>query len=911
MRRLAPALLFLAACSSDPKPEPVDAGEETTPEDTRTEDSEDADDSTPDVEEDAGDTADADVEEDADADTDTDDAEEDVDPLLDVWPDVPRSEVNPDADPNAWSVADGVPDGEARTGRLRDGETAFTGPESRCRPGDYVMENAHLRVCIADERAPSQYTYTGGYVVDIAPADATDGEMLEAIFPGSDLRSIAAEEIDVLRDGREGDSAVLRVTGYDVTIAAIGNFIGRLPTALPLRFETEYRLAPEGTALEVVTWVRADDPDILRRRIEPGDVLLAGDHVTAWAPEFGLLEPLPNVTSPFWFGISAEWTYGVYSPDMRVTALAPGLLESDIDPTVMTSGVVGPNTEAVFQRWLTADRDTSSVMRRLVAAGVTVGEHVTAFAGPVGDAFPERRWTITSADGAAHVIWLNESGDGVADLDAGEYTAVQWGAAAGEVTFTVPSETPITLEAPETGLVRVWVEETLDDGSAPSPAQVRISGTTSVLTFVAEGAAAIPLPPGEYTFEISRGEEFSHEIQTGVLVTAGGETMVNTALTRTMDTVGWVSGDFHQHSRRSIDSTTENSRQVLRNVGAGVDFIAPTDHDSIDDFAGLVDDMGLTDRLFTFQGIEVSPFWGHLNAFPMAYDTTVDRFGAPPLSAIDGRDIDVLTTTELVAETRARGAEIIQINHPREGSAFFNSASYDPVAGPDAADPEFWVQEFDSVEVMNDAGYTCLVMQDWFSLLSRGMRVAGVGNSDTHSDSRPSGWPRNYLATGVDAPSELTNELLVQALKSLAVSVSGGIFIDFPGGPTPGDTITATDGSITLPVRLQSPEWVGASTLIAYVNGHEVERWDITGATPADIVDFEDTITLDIASDSYVVFFAYGNGRQSVVTPGSHIFGLMNPVFVDVEGDGWTAPGVSGPEDVPRPTGIPFCDPDL
>ena len=80
--------------------------------------------------------------------------------------------------------------------------------------------------------------------------------MLEMIAPGSDLRNVFADTFEVVRDGSGGDSVVLRVSGDVLPIMAVANFLGDLLSGEPLRMETEYRLAPDDTSLEVITVLR-------------------------------------------------------------------------------------------------------------------------------------------------------------------------------------------------------------------------------------------------------------------------------------------------------------------------------------------------------------------------------------------------------------------------------------------------------------------------------------------------------------------------------------------------------------------------------------------------------------------------------------------------------------------------------
>ena len=887
---------LLVACSDN------DTDGDVAPADTGTDTVVDAPADTPDADGDSGTDSGDDAE--ADPDADAEDADASL-PPADEWEPIERTEQQDGASLGRWTPGDDVREGTARIGEHPAGYSHFSGPEARCRPGDFVLQNAAVSACIASALRPSQYTFTGGYLLDIAPADERDGEMLEMVAPGSDLRNVFADTFEVVRDGSDGGSVVLRVSGDILPIMAVANFLGGLLNGEPIRVETEYRLAPDDASLEAVTWLWGTDPDLMRARVEVGDMLLGGDHVTHWSPGFGPIASRVSTETDLWVGLSNSFAYGVWSPEMVIGAFAPGVLDSDLDPAVMTRGVIGPETVATFVRRYAVGRDTVEVRANLAPHHQPLEGETVQFAGPAEEGFPERRYAIRNSDGELEVIRLAPDGTGTAALPAGSYTAQLFGSAdpAWSTSFNVPADAPVELGHPEFGSLRIWVDEDLDAGVQPSPAQVDLLGPTSGQFHIVRGAGHWLVAPGSYEILISRGEEFSIS-EHSVEVVVDEETMVNASIARLMDTEGWASGDFHMHQRRSIDSAVENTTRVESNLAHGLDFMAPSDHDAVEDFPRIVADMGVEDLIFAYPGSEVSPAWGHTNHFPLHYDPSLPGFGSVPLSRFVDGEIVTITGPEIAAAGRALGAEVIQINHPREGSGFLNQGEYDPVLGPTETDDEYFFADFDSIEVVNSPGDTCLVMRDWFSFLAHGLSVAGIGNSDSHGLGDPVGWPRNYVLTG---DAELSDAVISEAVVAMQVSVSGGIFLDFFDAMNPGDHIAISEaGSVPFSLRAQTPTWIRAENVIVYVNGVEVDRFTIDSEDEA-IVDFEEVVDVEITADSFVVFFAFTNARQPIVTPGEHIFGFTNPIFVDVGDDGWTAPGVASEEALPLPSGIPFC----
>ncbi len=903
-------LLLAAACGGETNtsdtgaladvPVDVDSGAEadveTDPEVETTEDvTED-----PDVAEDVDVAPDLDADPDADA----------VDPLIDEWEVIPRSETQEGADETLWTPGDDLNAGQAAVGLHPSEYEHFSGPEARCRPNDYVMQNDFIAVCVANALRPSQYTYTGGFVIDMAPADDRDEEMLEMIAPGIDLRNVYADSFEVVRDGSDGGAAVLRVSGDALAFMAVGNFVGAILTGEPLFFETEFRLEPDSASLEVVTWVVGTDPDLVRTRIEPGDMMLGGDHVTHWSPMFGQIAARPLTESDLWVGVANSFSYGVWSEGMRIGVFAPGVIDSDLDPTVMTRGVIGPATEANYVRRYAVGRDTRALRQNLAPYhAANEGETVT-LTGRVSAGYEERRFAIRGPDGEFEVVRLNDDGEADVTLPAGDYTAHGWDTDTEDWTtaFTVPSTESIELNYPEFGTLDIWVDETQGESLVPSSALVEISGDETSRRHIVRGAGEFLMRPGTYDLLISRGEEFSTSEHVGIVVAAGADTEVVAAIERVMDTENWISGDFHQHQRRSIDSTVENTVRVESNLAHGLDFIAPSDHDAVENFPRIIREMGVDDLIVTYGGSEVSPVWGHTNMFPLVYSPELPGFGSVALSSVVDGEIIGITGPEIAEQARGLGADVIQVNHPREGLGFLNASEYDPVLGPEFTDDEFFFADFDSIEVVNSPSDTCEVMRDWFSFLLHGMHVAGIGNSDSHSLGDLVGWPRNYvLAEGITGASQITEEIISDAVVGMNVSVSGGIFLDFGEGLYPGETVElAEPGAYSFNLRAQTPAWVRAQFVIVYVNGVEVDRFEIDSAVE-DILDFQSDVEVEIADDAFVVFFAYTPGTHPIVTAGERIFGFTNPVFVDVGGDGWVAPGVADEAALPTPTGIPFC----
>src|SRR5699024_6065572 len=89
-----------------------------------------------------------------------------------------------------------------------------------------------------------------------------------------------------------------------------------------------------------------------------------------------------------------------------------------------------------------------------------------------------------------------------------------------------------------------------DEASDPSTRQY----LEAIAYAGADGMARIDARPNTYDIYVSRGPEYELVRLEGVTLTPGKTTTRTTTLEHVVDTVGYLSGDFHMHARGSIDS---------------------------------------------------------------------------------------------------------------------------------------------------------------------------------------------------------------------------------------------------------------------------------------------------------------------------------------------------------------------
>jgi hypothetical protein len=378
---------------------------------------------------------------------------------------------------------------------------------------------------------------------------------------------------------------------------------------------------------------------------------------------------------------------------------------------------------------------------------------------------------------------------------------------------------------------------------------------------------ADPDPPillpagGPYRVYASRGTEWSVASQP-FAGTADGE--ITLSLRQVAPATGYLSTEWHVHQVGSFDSPVPSDERVRSAVSAGIEMFSVTDHDYVDNLQPLAEQMEVADLVRILPGIEVTPFtYGHFNAFPMQQDPM-----SPNKGAIDWAQGSMagfaMTPREIYDTMRSRGAEIIQINHPRAPSGFYELMSYFDRANlvydytnrsiygdfMNASVPNdylrlpgesLWDDTFNSLEIWNgfdqvdsdDDGIREFkrldkVLIDWFNMLSLGKVVTPAGNSDTHSSViDPLGMPRTYVRVPDDSSAALQDGSSVDPVLAVLsggverdIVVTDGPMIEVTANAAPaiGHVVAATGGTVTLEVTLTAADWAEFDTLEVFAN---------------------------------------------------------------------------------------------
>jgi len=309
-----------------------------------------------------------------------------------------------------------------------------------------------------------------------------------------------------------------------------------------------------------------------------------------------------------------------------------------------------------------------------------------------------------------------------------------------------------------------------------------------------KGHADLPIAPGRYLFTVSSGGGFlAADTQLRLTVAAGPARQHSVAITPLFDppSRGWYSADLHHHADQA-EAVTPPADLARSQLAAGLDLLFVSDHDSTANHAVLQQIASARGVPF-IPGIELSPSWGHFNAYPLTPGARL---------AID---TGTATIDMILNEARRAGAAVVQVNHPFNPYGYF--ASLKAGVAPGGFNPGFDLIEINS-SVPNDDGKVLAKLWEFWNAGRRYYIAAGSDTHDVWNDR--SGRVRTFahLDAQVSAPA------FAEALKAGRAYVSYGPLV-FPSVMFGTQMQVVSGESFTLAFDLASVAGVGKAELIS------------------------------------------------------------------------------------------------
>ena len=430
-----------------------------------------------------------------------------------------------------------------------------------------------------------------------------------------------------------------------------------------------------------------------------------------------------------------------------------------------------------------------------------------------------------------------------------------------------------------------------------------------------KGQFSVAVPPGKYRVSVLHGIEYGRLLKE-ISVDPGQEVVVAGKLVRQVDTKGWISSDFHNHSTPSGDNVCDTDGRVINLAAEHIEFAPTTEHNRFFDWAPTIEALGLKNFIATVKGIELTGSRQHFNAFPFEPDPLLQDGGAPVWN--DDPRITAITLRRWQGERPERW---IQFNHPDLANMFVDRD------GDGVADGGF-VGVGDMIDGMESQnGMTTNILADapfsvsrppgavaakvlnirefvWKQLLNQGHRLVAVAVSDAHTvyGNGVGGW-RIFLPSATDEPEKITWDDLSPHAKAGHIILSTGPFLQVTTGEgkIAGDDVRAT-GGVDLKVKVQCADWQDIDRVQVLVNSRPDPKLNFTRTSHPDmfkdgVVKFDQSIHVPLQQDAHLIVVAmhesmtlaagYGTSEQSKLRPCAY----NNPIYVDVDGGGFTPNG--------------------
>ena len=189
-------------------------------------------------------------------------------------------------------------------------------------------------------------------------------------------------------------------------------------------------------------------------------------------------------------------------------------------------------------------------------------------------------------------------------------------------------------------------------------------------------------------------------------------------------------------------------------------------------------------------------------------------------------------------------------------------------------------------------------------MLNRGLKTWGIAVSDAHTvyGNGVGGW-RTYVRCSTDDPAKIDWREISRRAKGGQMILTTGPYLEVETteGILPGGLARSND-SIDLKVKIQCASWIDIDRVQVLVNGRAVKALNFTRKSHPEwftggVVKFDRILPISLSEDAHLIVVAYGSdsdlktgygtSSQSGIRPCAY----NNPIFIDLDGDGFTPNG--------------------
>jgi hypothetical protein len=799
-------------------------------------------------------------------------------------------------------------------------EFASVGKEADAIYGDLILRNGRITACIGrpveGRNANMTVRNVGGSVVDLTLRDRPN-DQLSAYFPAGQRRRL---RFVALEWDQKSENDWSRLTSAE---AASGSLVARFESdAEPNepRIDVRYELDSDDEALSIETTYENTSSASLE--VGPLDEVRAD----------GGFEKASNGSNDLFWVYDKWWeqAYGVFSTthpgldcasDTRFSSLK--FLQDSSPKATLQPGQKLQVRRLVFPAEHLVE--LKAVHARL--SGRALRPFEVSVKDAAGAVVPFAEVVVKGSDGNYGTGRTGSDGRLASSLPPGDYRIEVSALARGRVEKPVQAGSRLSVELPVAG----WVEAAIvNEGGGPTPCKVQFlgrNGTADPDFFPQTGEHAVRnvyyshngsfrqiLPAGEYEVIISYGPEHD-AVFTSITVRAGEGAPLGATVVRSVQTPGWISTDFHNHSSPSGDNTSSQLGRVLNLLCEHVEFAPCTEHNRLSTYVPHLEGLDAMHLMATCTGIELTNNPGdvnHQNSFPLLLKPRTQDGGGPR------NDSDPKVQIERLALWDGESEKLVQQNHPDLGRVFFDkNADGTPDGGFERSIPYIDVTEvhplstiFDPPVFQSGGRLQNNRIVNWLAILNQGHRIPGVVNTDSHYTFHESGFLRNYVRSPTDDPARITTLDVVHAAERGRLIMTSGPYLEVTlraNGPSgqvtaiPGDEVAVRSGVGELSIRVQCPNWFDIDRVQVLVNSRAEPLLNFTRESHRDrfqngVVKFDQTVPVEWKHDSHLIVVAAG--EKSTLGPvlgptwgKTPPIAVSNPIYVDVDGSGFKANG--------------------
>ena len=399
---------------------------------------------------------------------------------------------------------------------------------------------------------------------------------------------------------------------------------------------------------------------------------------------------------------------------------------------------------------------------------------------------------------------------------------------------------------------------------------------------------------------------------TDVVLEQGGTVTITGNLTRSVDSKGWVSTDFHNHSTPSGDNVCGVDDRLINLAAEQIEFAPTTEHNRLYDWEPHIKKLGLSPFISTIPGMELTGSGAHFNMFPLKPVPGKQDAGAPVWQK-DPR-LNAIVLRDFQGQEKDRW---VHVNHPDMSADFIDRNSDGRPDGGyrylDGLLDGLETQNYKDTHILDGVPFTVSKARTglghrveyyrefiWLQLLNQGMRTWGIGVTDAHRvyGNGVGSW-RTYIPSHTDDPAKIDWREMSRNAKAGRMIVSSGPFLEVStqAGSIAGAS-ERVSGEVTLKVKVQCADWYDIDRVQVLVNGKQDTRYNYTRESHSKmfgkgVVKFDQNLKLSLSEDAHIIVVAigenetlqrgFGTSSQAANKPCAY----NNPIFLDVDGGGF------------------------